>query len=161
MKRTIAAATLVIVFATVLVLGIVPGKNAHAYAGPNIVARAHAGQDEPCSNASLSGSFGFTATGTVLAVGPVAQVGRQTFDGEGNTAGTGTISANGNIFRGTFTGTYTVNPDCTGSLTFEESVLGVVHADVVIVDDGREFRAIQTDPGVVLTVVEKKQFPNE
>ncbi len=156
MKRTIAAATLVIVFATVLVLGIVPGKNAHAYAGPNIVARADA-----CSNASLSGSFGFTATGTVASVGPVAQVGRQTFDGEGNTAGTGTISANGNILRGTFTGTYTVDPDCTGSLTLDFSVLGVVHSDLVIVADGREFRAIQTDPGVVVTVVGKKQFPNE
>jgi hypothetical protein len=37
--------------------------------------------------------------------------------------------------------------------------LGVtVHADFVIDDDGAEFRAIGTDPGLVETRVYKKQF---
>src|SRR5687768_10796116 len=88
MKRTLAATTLVIVFATVFVPGIVP--------------RAQAGEHRECSNASLRGSFGFTSTGTLLALpppfaGPFAEIGRQTFDGSGNTDATATLSANGNI----------------------------------------------------------------
>ena len=76
MKRTVAPTTLVIVFATVFVLGILP--------------KAQAGERGECSNASLRGSFGFTNTGTNLALpsplaGPIAQIGRQTFDGRGNT----------------------------------------------------------------------------
>src|ERR1700681_2083487 len=130
MNRTIAPTTLVIVFATLLVLGIVP--------------RAQADEHRECSNASLQGSFGFTSTGTLLAlppplVGPFAEVGRQNFDGRGNTDATATLSANGNIVRVTVQGTYVVNPDCTGSLTFDVSPLGAtVNADFVIDDDGEE-----------------------
>ena len=73
MKRTIAPAALVIVFATVFVLGILP--------------RAQADEHRECSNASLQGSFGFTSTGTLLALpppfaGPFGEIGRQTFDGK-------------------------------------------------------------------------------
>lgn len=44
-----------------------------------------------CSNATLNGSFGYTNTGTILAgpdAGPFGGVGRQTFDGKGNTEAT-------------------------------------------------------------------------
>ena len=150
MKRTIAPTTLVIVFATVFVLGIVPS--------------AQAGEDRECSNATLHGSFGYTVTGTVLdgsppLVGPFGQVGRQTFDGKGNTDGTASTSLNGNSFPVTFKGTYTVNPDCTGSFTIALSPVGLTsHVDFVIDDDGTEFRAIGTDSGSVLTAVAKRQF---
>ena len=152
MKRTIAPTTLVIVFATAFVLGIVP--------------RAQAGENKECSNATLQGSFGYTATGTLLPaavpppfVGPFGEVGRQTFDGNGNTAATATINANGNIINVTIQGTYTVNPDCTGSMTRNVSPLGVTaHDDFVIDDDGVEFRTIATDPGAIETYVYRKQF---
>lgn len=151
MKRIIAPTTVVMVFATVFVLGIVP--------------RAQAGEDKECSNATLQGSFGYTATGTILTLapppfaGPFAEVGRQTFDGKGNTDATATLSANGNIIRVTVEGTYAINPDCTGSLTLTVSPLGVTgHADFVIDDDGAELRTIATDPGVVESRVYKKQF---
>ena len=81
MKRTIAPTILVIVFATVFVLGILP----RVQAGEQI--RAQAGEHRGCSNASLQGSFGFSAIGTLLALpppfaGPFAEIGRQTFDGQ-------------------------------------------------------------------------------
>jgi len=151
MKRTIAPATLVIVFATVFVLGILP--------------KAQAGEHRECSNASLQGSFGFTNTGTNIALppplaGPIAQIGRQTFDGRGNTDTTATLSANGNIFRVTAQGTYVVNPDCTGSMTLYVSPFGAtVLLDFVIDDDGAELRAVITDAGAIESVVYKKQFP--
>jgi hypothetical protein len=151
MKRTIAPTTLVL-FAIVFVLGIAP--------------RAQAGENRGCSNATLRGSFGYTATGTLLPTavpaplaGPFGEIGRQTFDGNGNTTATATINANGNIVNVTIEGTYTVNPDCTGSMTRDVSPLGVTaHDDLVIDDDGVELRTIATDPGAIETYVYRKQF---
>lgn len=154
MTRTIAPTTLVIVFATLVVLGILP--------------RAQAGEREQrgCSNASLQGSFGFSATGTLLALpppfaGPFGEIGRQTFDGNGNTDATATLSANGNIVKGvTVQGTYVVNPDCTGSMTIYILPFGsTADFDFVLDDDGTELRALATDAGAVETRVYKKQFP--
>ncbi len=130
--------------------------------GTAIEARA----DEPrgCSNASLKGSFGFTSTGALVAgfpapvIGPFGEIGRQTFDGRGNTEGAATLSGNGNINRVTFQGTYVVNPDCTGDMTLYVSPFGsTVNLDFVIDDAGNELRAIVTGPGVVETRVYKKQ----
>ena len=151
MKRNIARTSLAIVSAVAFLLGIVP--------------MAQATEHRECSNATLRGSFGYTSTGTLLPsfvppplAGPFGEVGRQTFDGRGNTEATGTLSANGNVLsKVTFEGTYAVNPDCTGSMTLSSS-LGVSHADLVIDDDGAELRLIFTDSGVVETRVYRKQF---
>jgi hypothetical protein len=120
--------------------------------------------DRRCSNASLQGSFGFTAEGTLFALpppfaGPFAEIGRQTFDGRGNTDATGTLSANGNINRVTVQGTYEVNPDCTGSMTLFVLPFAVTATlDFVIDDDGAELRAISTGEGTVEHRVYRKQF---
>jgi len=98
MKRTVASRALVALFTTVFALGI------HS--------KAWADDHRRCSNASLQGSFGFTSAGTLLALppplaGPFTEIGRQTFDGRGNTDATATLSANGNIVSGvTLQGTY-------------------------------------------------------
>ena len=152
MKRTIAPAALVIAVVTVFVLGIRP--------------RAQADEHRGCSDASLQGSFGFTSIGTLLALpppfaGPFGEIGRQTFDGQGNTDGTATFSANGNIRRVTIQGTYMVNPDCTGSMTLYVSPMGAtVPLDFVIDDDGTELRAITTGnvTGNTESRVYSKQF---
>ena len=149
MTRTIARTTLVIGFAAVFVLGILP--------------RAEADDQRECSNKSLRGSFGFTSTGTLLALpppfaGPFGEIGRQTFDGKGNTDSTATLSANGNVVRVTVQGTYAVNPDCTGSMTlFILPFAATATLDFVIDDDGAELRAIVTDTGAVETRVYKRQ----
>ena len=150
MNRTIAPTTLVTAFATLFVLGVVP--------------RAQADEHKGCSNASLRGSFGFTNTGTNLALpppfaGPIAQIGRQTFDGRGTTDGAATLSANGNIRNVAFDGTYAVNPDCTGSMSLFVLPIGsTVNLDFVIDDDGAELRAIVTGTGSVESRVYRKQF---
>ena len=150
MKPTSAPTTLVIVFATVFVLG--------------TLSRAQASEHRECSNASLRGSFGFTSIGTLLTLpapfaGPFTEIGRQTFDGRGTTDGTATLSANGNIRRVTFDGTYAVNPDCTGTMTLYVSPTNVtVNLDVVVDDDGAELRAIVLTPGFVESRVYREQF---
>jgi hypothetical protein len=88
-----------------------------------------------------------------------AEVGTQTFDGKGATTGSATLSSNGNIFQFTFTGTYTVNADCTGTFTLQIASVGVTqHVFFVIDDSGNEFRAIETDPGFVGTRIGRRQF---
>jgi hypothetical protein len=132
----------------------------------SVVAQEQSGKVKECSNATLQGNFGYSATGTLLPAavpppfeGPFAEVGRQTFDGKGNTEATATLTANGNVFKVTIEGTYTVNPDCTGSLIRYVSPLGVTaHSDLVIDDDGAELRAISTDSGAVESYVYRKQF---
>jgi hypothetical protein len=119
-----------------------------------------------CSKATLWGSFGYSSTGTLLDsyvpapyAGPFGEVGRQTFDGKGNTSAKATTSSNGNIAPVTIEGTYTVNSDCTGSMTLNVSPFdSVVHADFVIDDDGVQLRAIGTDSGLIETRVYSKQW---
>lgn len=155
MKASIAATSVSLALATALVVGLVP--------------YSHASDVEKCSSASLHGSYGYTAIGTLLPAavpppfaGPFGEVGRQTFDGRGNTTAVASLSANGNIIHVTITGTYTVNADCTATMSLNVSPIGVVaNAYFVIDDNGLELRAISTDDGVVETRVYKKQFRSE
>jgi hypothetical protein len=149
MKRSNIAKTFTLAAVAALALGMAPAAKAD-YKG--------------CSNASLHGTFAYTLTETVIAppsiAGPSAEVGTQTFDGKGATTGTATLSANGNIFQLTFAGTYTVNPDCTGTFTLQIASVGITqHVFFVIDDSGTEFRAIETDPGFVGTRIGRRQFP--
>jgi hypothetical protein len=112
--------------------------------------------DEGCSNATLKGTFSYTSTGFITAppalAGPFAEVGTQTFDGKGGTTAAATLSQNGNILQVTITGTYTVNPDCTGTFTLQVSPLGItVHVFLAIDNSGTEFQAIETEQGIVIT----------
>jgi len=78
-------------------------------------------------------------------------------DGEGNFSGHNTLSLNGTILSETFTGTVTVNPDCTTSATVVGSVAGEAHFDGVLVAGSREILLIRRDPGTVLFGSAKKQ----
>src|SRR4029077_4399138 len=79
------------------------------------------------------------------------------FDGHGNLAGTSTADFGGFVSPVTFTGTYTVNANCTGNLTADAGANGIVHRDLVIVDAGREVEFVSTDQGVVIGGYMKKQ----
>ena len=57
----------------------------------------------------------------------------------------------------TFTGTYSVKPDCTGKLTATAGDNGIIHRDLVIVDSGKEVEFVSTDAGVVIAGYMKKQ----
>jgi hypothetical protein len=140
MKQVITSVMCVMAFVSLLVLG--------------LVSRVQAGQ---CSNASIKGPYGFSCEGTIVGVGPLAVIGVLTADGNGNGSEVETISFNGDIVQGaTFTVTYTVNADCTGS--FVSSGLGAVfHNDFVIDDNKKEIRLIPTEPGFVAVCNYRKQ----
>ena len=146
MKRSTIAKTFAI---AALALGMAPTAKA---------------DDKGCTNASLKGAYGYTSTGFITVgpapVGPFAEVGTQTFDGKGGTTATATLSANGNIFEITITGTYTVKPDCTGTFTLQVFPFNATTRLFFVLDDnGTEIRAIQTGGGSVETLIGRRQFP--
>jgi hypothetical protein len=101
----------------------------------------------PLQNATLRGTYLSHGTGTI-AGGPISAVGTATYDGNGNTSNTFTASVNGTILKGvTVTGTYTVNPDCTGFLEAQNGA----HYDFVVNPDGKTVFWIETDPGTVFS----------
>jgi hypothetical protein len=72
---------------------------------------------------------------------------------------TGLQSHNGNILEVTQTGTYTVNPDCTGTYTAQVSPIGItVHFFFIVADSGNQLDVISTDPGTVLAGVARRLY---
>jgi hypothetical protein len=55
------------------------------------------------------------------------------------------------------TGTYTVNDDCTGTVTFTDQFGLTTHLDFVLAQGHQELNFIQTDPGTVTTGIGRKQ----
>lgn len=111
------------------------------------------GAEPVCSQATLSGTYVTYATGTIGAgttgAASYATVGKVTYDGRGNGQATFSQSVAGVVSqKGTATGTYTVNSDCTGSKNFGGS--GGTNYDFVITADGREIFFMITNAGTVL-----------
>jgi hypothetical protein len=118
--------------------------------------------DEACSLDTLRGSFGVSTTGFIVAfgpVGPVAEAGVITFDGNGGVSQTTTVSINGVIVPNrTSSGSYVVNSDCTGSLSVQlPPPAGASTSSFVIVDHRKELRLINTGNGRVLAGNAKRQ----
>jgi len=114
-----------------------------------------------CSNATLRGSYGFSAHGAVLGLldasntlHPFAtpaildDVAIVTFDGAGNFARTdfgniGGIPKGGQTtFNPNQNGTYTLNSDCTGSMQIVYSTGVVLGLEMVAAEDGTLVKAI-------------------
>jgi hypothetical protein len=109
-----------------------------------------------CSLKSLKGCYGYSYTGT-SGSGPIAAVGPINFDGDGNTSATYSVNSSGMNFQGSFTGTYTVNEDCTGAVTIHLPLLGISsNGRFVIVEEGKEALFMGTDAGVTVTGVARK-----
>ena len=118
------------------------------------------GQDR-CSNATLNGSYAYTATGTLVPPQPfpglIAIVGRETFDGNGTITSTQIVSSNGNVFPEPLSGTYLVNPDCTGTFSLQIAPGVTINFFFVTDDHGKELQVIQTDEGAIVTSISRKQ----
>jgi len=131
-------------------------------------AQAH---NRHCSDASVIGRCGFTTEGTILGVGDVAAVGIVAFDSQGIVSGKQTRSLSGQVADETFSGTYTMNADCTGTETIDVFQTGVkvrtAALSFVILNNGGEaralFRSLVLPNGVsllnVITIEAKRLFP--
>jgi hypothetical protein len=124
----------------------------------------------PCSQATLVGTYSGSLEGTIIAQLPgfpppplpYAESTMHIYDGAGHFSGEVTPSLNGVILPSTFTGTYTVTPDCTYSGELK-TASGVVIRDVGIISGNGAFREIQEIWSLPVGVVSGtlKQAPPE
>ena len=105
-------------------------------------------QDQ-CSPATLNGTYMSEQRGTLIGL-PYTQVNRIVSDGDGNVTGSGTSSLNGVISFPVITATYTVNSDCTGTLT---SVPAGLSQNFVLKDNGSQvFFIVTAHPAGAATI---------
>jgi hypothetical protein len=102
-----------------------------------------------CSNRTLRGDYGFEIGGTILAgpkAGPLRGVAITSFDGEGNLTQLDFVTNNG-VPGGPdwrpATGSYDINPNCTGTaeLVFSDGS-PTLHLWLVVFDRGRQLRTV-------------------
>lgn len=125
-----------------------------------------------CSSSTLAGnSYRFLATGigcTTNAqqphpcpVFPLASVGIITFNANGTVDGSDVHNVTGLSCSRTFTGSYTVNSDCTGTLTqvYALPTCGPPSSvgDIVMAPDGSDILLMLPDNSEVLTAEFRKQ----
>jgi hypothetical protein len=117
-----------------------------------------------CTNETLRGKYGFTIAGTRPAArgGPqVSVVGTAltTFHGDGNLDQFDNINVDSPAapFQPDRpgTGTYNLNPDCSGSMTLTAGGV-TLELSIVVVDHGREIRTAVVTPSVIVTSIGRR-----
>jgi hypothetical protein len=120
-------------------------------------------QSQPCSNASLQGTYGFHGFATIVSPSggpntPRAIMGIFTMDGHGGATGAVTLDDNGvilfpppypNPLPPPTPSTYIVNADCTGTLFTLASGAGT-SVMIVVVDGGKEFYQMRISPSNII-----------
>jgi len=119
--------------------------------------------DEGCNAATVQGTYGSaiggfvstTFSGSPQLVGefvPLAAAGTFSFDGQGTTSRSFTVSFGGATFPLSDSGPYTVSRDCTLSATYSDGTWSMV-----IIGRGREIKAMNTAPGTAVQGVLTRQ----
>jgi len=153
MKRSLNVLFVTAVTVTVVILTVSP---AYAQGG--------------CSVSTLNATYAFTDSGFAVSglfmrhaklkgtPVPVSALGVLAFDGVGNASfGSLTLVVNGGISSETASGSYTVNSDCTGSISQTSGSLAGITFNLSIVGGGAEVFGILTSPGNTQTFDAKKQ----
>lgn len=100
-----------------------------------------------CTNATLKGVWGYYHGRPLGVVNVNKLVGQFTADGQGNLNGSWTLSSTGAVSTGTFTGSYTIAADCTGTLTFDTEDKSPANFNIVFDAAKHGFQMIQSDNG--------------
>ena len=147
MKHNSPSTTLVTVFCALFVVGIAPALLADG--------------DHVCSYRSVAGKWGFTYSGTVLPSSPVLGVGTFTLDKNGTLTDGRLTDGDG---LSTFSGPFTVDPDCTGSTTLtvcgRDGCDGPFIFSIVWIDNSNATRWVLLESEIVTGLDGKKLFPN-
>jgi hypothetical protein len=110
-----------------------------------------------CSDSTIKGEYAFAIHGQILTPGGplvVDGIAKTTFDGNGNFTQVDTVAVNGFITQvwRPGTGTYTLNSDCTGTMTLmNQGDPAPLHLAIVVSQSGAIIHDVVTDPGVAVT----------
>jgi hypothetical protein len=110
-----------------------------------------------CSNLTIKGTYAFTIHGTVFLPNGftllIDGLAKPTFDGNGNITQLDAVAANGNVAPGwrLSTGTYSVNPDCTGTFTVSNGDRPPINGQFIIAQSGNTIHEMVIDPGIATT----------
>jgi hypothetical protein len=134
MKRSIVLLTVAALVLGLLAVGAGYAKNENA-AGAK------------CSEATLDGTYLFAEDGVILTGNdqvPFALAGYEVYNGNGKVRGVQSGNFGGEVSRKEpFTGTYTVKPDCTATVTYAG---GDEQFDLFLDPDGSKFTLVQVKP---------------
>jgi hypothetical protein len=110
-----------------------------------------------CSEATLEGTYLFADNGFVIKDNekvPFASSGYEVYDGNGHTKGVSTTNVNGKVSsKESFSGTYTVKANCTGSSTYSDGT----RYDDYIAPDGSMITYVPTKPSNLVSAGEEQQ----
>ena len=116
-----------------------------------------------CTNNSAAGTYsvtcsGFTAAGAGGSLVPIMQVGIATGDADGNWSGTVATNIGGQavIPASSVTGKTTVQPNCTGTITYNKGTPTELNISYVMNPRTDETFGLVTDKGTVVSCVLKR-----
>lgn len=111
-----------------------------------------------CSNGTIKGTYAFTIHGTLfLPSGStliIDGIDKVTFDGNGNFTQVDAVAMNGHLDAPGWrpgTGTYSVNPDCTGTQSIVVPGLPDLHLQFIVAQSGNTIHQVVIDPGFATT----------
>jgi len=109
----------------------------------------------PCSNQTLKGTYANSLHGLIFLPGGsaplvLAGVVKTTYDGNGTFTQVDAVSDNGSGVTGwrPGSGTYSVNPDCTGTQTIVIPGMPDLHLQFVVSPSGNTLHFVVIDPGL-------------
>ncbi len=116
-----------------------------------------------CNAAMVAGGYSYSVNGTVFSAGTLAGfysiVGVLTADGVGSLSGTDTISENGQVQSGrTYTGTYSVQANCSGTMTLNYTGQQAVPFAIAVSNSGYQVGFLQMNNGTVGVGTAIRQF---
>jgi hypothetical protein len=119
---------------------------------------AQAQAQEKCSTRTTTGKYvvvcnGFLTPAPNAPLVPAKELALAVGDRSGTFTATGTISVGGTILKATVKGTEQLNPDCTGTITYEQTINGQpgppLDITFVVSQNGDTIDGLVTDPGAV------------
>src|SRR6266446_7554316 len=123
-------------------------------------------RDRECRNSTIKGDYAFTIHGQILTPGGpllVDGIAKTTFDGDGKLTQVAAVAINGNIplIWSPSTGAYTVNSDCTGTMTQLGKDELTLHFAILVSQSGNHIHTVVTDPGFAATSDAERVWAHE
>jgi hypothetical protein len=123
-----------------------------------VLLSASAMQAQQCSAETTVGNYrvicdGYLPPAANAPMVPAKGLDVATADKNGTFNGVGTISVGGVVLAQTVTGTEHINPDCTGTITFTQTLNGQsappIDITFLVSEDGDRINGLVVDPGTV------------